>query len=110
MCYLKRGYGRTTWQASLDVRNGLMTREEAFELINKYDKEVPEALKYFLEISNLGETEFYDLIDKMKVEGVKDVKLPTTNRKSILEESKRKPFVQQLIDELRPQTDENTNN
>ncbi|MEZ4822972.1 MAG: hypothetical protein R2942_11335 [Ignavibacteria bacterium] len=30
--YLKRGYGRATYQASVDVRNGLLTREEGFEL------------------------------------------------------------------------------
>ena len=45
---------------SLDVRNGLITREEAFELISKHDKEVPEALNYFLEISGLDESQFYN--------------------------------------------------
>ena len=109
MCYLKRGYGRTTWQASLDVRNGLITREEAFELISKHDKEVPEALNYFLEISGLDESQFYEVIKKMKVEGVKGIELPTSIRKTSLEETKRKPFVQQLIDELRPPSNENTN-
>ena len=109
MCYLKRGYARTTWQASLDVRNGLMTRQEAFELIKKHDKEIPEALDYFLEVANLNDVEFYDLINKMKVEGVKGIDLPKSNRKSSLEETKRKPFVQQLIDELRPSPNDNIN-
>jgi len=31
-CYLKRGYGRSTFHASVDIRNGLMTREEGFEI------------------------------------------------------------------------------
>ncbi len=106
MCYLKRGYARTTWQASLDVRNGLMTRQEAFELIKKHDKEVPEALDYFLEIADMEESEFYDMINKLKVEGVKGIELPTSHRQSALEETKRKPFVRQLIDELRPSNDD----
>ena len=80
----------------------LNLRIAAFELIKKHDKEIPEALDYFLEVANLGETEFYDLIKKMKVEGVEGIELPTSYRKSPLEETKRKPFVQQLIDELRP--------
>ena len=45
----------------------------------------------------------------MKVEGVKGIELPTSIRKNIIEETKRKPFVQQLIDELRPPSNENTN-
>ena len=28
--YLKRGYGRSTYQASVDVRNGLLSSEEGF--------------------------------------------------------------------------------
>ncbi len=54
-CYLKRGYGRSTFQACIDVRNGLMTREEGFKVARKIDSERPGALDYFLKITNLSE-------------------------------------------------------
>ncbi|MEO8665768.1 MAG: N-acetyl sugar amidotransferase, partial [Ignavibacteria bacterium] len=53
--YLKRGYGRSTYQASVDVRNGLLSREEGFQLANQYDREIPESLKYYLKITGMSE-------------------------------------------------------
>lgn len=58
-CYLKRGYGRASYQASVDVRNGLMTREEGQALAESYDPERPHALDYYLDITGLTEPEFY---------------------------------------------------
>ena len=101
MCYLKRGYARATWQASLDVRNGLMTREEAFEIIKKHDKEIPDALQYFLTITHLTEERFYELMKSMQMEGIKGVDLPLSKRKAPCPDIKTKPYVQQLIDEVR---------
>lgn len=60
--YLKRGYGRATDHASQDVRAGLMTREEAFKLINKIDPKKPKILKYYLKITGLSEKEFYQIM------------------------------------------------
>ena len=59
MWYLKRGMSRVTTQASMDVRNGILSRQEAMELIKKYEKQVPGSLKYYLEITELKESEFY---------------------------------------------------
>ena len=56
--FLKRGFGRATDHASADVRAGLLTREEAFELAKKYDTERPGALDYYLEITGFTEQEF----------------------------------------------------
>ena len=56
--FIKRGIGRATIQASEDVRRGLMTREEGFELTKKYDTQRPHALDYYLKISGLTEEEF----------------------------------------------------
>ena len=39
--FIKRGFGRATDQASQDVRAGLLTRDEAFQLIKKYDTKKP---------------------------------------------------------------------
>ena len=94
-CYQKRGYGRSTFQASVDVRNGLLTREEAFELAYKFDTERPDALDYFLSITGLSEEDFYKIIQSKRLEKIKDHNLPITpkiNKKII------KPFFQELIE------------
>ena len=65
-CYLKRGYGRATFQACLDVRNGLMTREEGFAVATRIDSERPGALDYYLKITGLSEEAFYDVMKQLK--------------------------------------------
>ena len=62
--FLKRGFGRGTDHASADVRAGLLTREEAFELAKKHDTERPDALDYYLEITGFTEAEFNDIMTK----------------------------------------------
>lgn len=61
--FVKRGYGRATDHASRDVRAGLLTREEAFELINDLDPKRPEVLDYFLQQTGMTEDE---LLTKVK--------------------------------------------
>ena len=95
-CYLKRGFGRSTWQASVDVRNGLMTREDAFELIRKYDSERPHALDYYLKITGLSEQEFLEIMKTKKVEELKMVELPIS-LKTKQNAEKLVPFVDQII-------------
>ena len=62
--FLKRGFGRGTDHASVDVRAGLMTREEAFELAKKHDSERPAALDYYLQITGYTEEEFEAVMKK----------------------------------------------
>jgi hypothetical protein len=57
--FLKRGFGRGTDHASQDVRAGLMTREEGFEIAREHDSDRPDILDYYLEITGLTEDEFY---------------------------------------------------
>lgn len=95
-CYLKRGFGRTTVQASVDVRNGLLTRSEAFELIEKHDKQEPEALKYFLKATGMSKKEFYEVINSKKLNQLSDVEMPISI-KPIKNSEKIVPFVQQII-------------
>lgn len=66
--FVKRGFGRGTDHASADVRAGLLTREEAFELAKKADLERPEALDYYLQITGMTEQEFLETL-KTKREG-----------------------------------------
>ncbi|MDP6515403.1 MAG: N-acetyl sugar amidotransferase [Alphaproteobacteria bacterium] len=64
--YIKRGFGRGTDFASQDVRAGLMTRDEAFDLAAKVDSERPDALDYYLEITGYTEEEFHQRLKAMR--------------------------------------------
>ena len=48
--YIKFGIGRATYDASQEIRNKHITREEGIALVNKFDGEFPD--KYFSEIMN----------------------------------------------------------
>jgi N-acetyl sugar amidotransferase len=64
--FLKRGFGRATDHASADIRAGLLTREQAFELIMEYDGKRPDALDFYLEITGFTESEFEAVIAKFR--------------------------------------------
>ena len=64
--FIKRGFGRGTDHAAQDVRNGLLTREEGFDLAKKYDSERPPTIDYFLKITEIEEDEFYDILKKKR--------------------------------------------
>ena len=66
--FLKRGFGRTTDQASRDVRNGLLTREEAFDLIKEHDPVKPEILQWYLEKTGITEEEFFRVMTEKRHE------------------------------------------
>lgn len=75
--FLKRGFGRATDHVSADVRAGLLTRQEAFELAKQHDSERPDALDYYLEITGYSEKEFNDILSqhrqKLNIDGLSDV-------------------------------------
>lgn len=102
-CYLKRGFGRSTWQAATDVRNGLLTREEGFEVIRQHDMVRPGALDYFLEITELSEDEFMAEISRQRVSALKG-NLPVLG-KSRSSVERTVPFVQQIIEKHLGSTD-----
>lgn len=61
--FIKRGFGRGTDHASQDVRVGLLTREEGFELAKKYDTKRPsKGLDYYLKITGYSEKEFEKIL------------------------------------------------
>ena len=65
--YLKFGMGRTTRDASMEVRSNHISREEAVALVHKYDGEFPQ--KYFpafLEYLDLSEDRFWEIADKFR--------------------------------------------
>lgn len=99
-CYLKRGFGRGTFHASVDVRNGLLTRKEGFVLANTHDPVRPEALDYFLQITGMTEEEFFEIMKARRVKQLQGKDVPVTpkvepHREKIL------PFAQQVIQEGR---------
>ncbi len=57
--YLKFGYGRATDSVCIEVRNGVMTREEAVRLVDRYDGRYPkECVEVFCEEFKLNREEF----------------------------------------------------
>ena len=65
--FIKTGRGRATEDATLEIRNNIITREEGVALIKKYDGEFPK--KYFneiLEYLDMKEDEFYEIIDSFR--------------------------------------------
>jgi N-acetyl sugar amidotransferase len=65
---LKFGYGRATDHACEDIRNGIITREEAKKLIKKYDLQ-PLGKNYIKDISKFlgySEKEFLEILEKFR--------------------------------------------
>lgn len=71
--FIKRGFGRGTDHASIDVRAGLLLREEGFELAKRYDTERPEALDYYLSITGYTESELEDILKRQRTGRAKDL-------------------------------------
>lgn len=65
--FVKRGYGRANHLLSIDIRNGQMDRESALALEQAYDGKRPASIDWFLNILQITEDEFYDLLEKHQV-------------------------------------------
>ena len=62
--FLKFGFGRATDHASIDIRNERVSRDEAKELVRKYEGKVPRRyLVEYLEFVGMTEDEFYETLD-----------------------------------------------
>ena len=65
--YLKFGYGRVTDQASLEIRNQRMTREQGIKMLEKYEyKKRPKNLDIFLKFVGITEEEFLQSIEHLR--------------------------------------------
>ena len=65
--YIKFGIGRATYDASQEIRNKHITREEGVALVNRFDGEFPD--RYFSEIMEYLEMEeefFHELCNKFR--------------------------------------------
>ena len=99
-CYTKRGYGRATFHASADVRAGLLSRDEAWELIRANDGVRPEGLDYYLQITGMSEEEFYATLARHRHPSLKNTVIPIYPKPAPNEE-KLVPHPQQLIQKMR---------
>ncbi len=64
LSYIKFGLGRATRDASQEIRNGHITREEGVALVRKYDGGFPEKwFKDFLDYIGITEDHFWEVID-----------------------------------------------
>jgi len=94
-CYVKRGYGRATFHASVDVRAGLLSRDEAWELIRQNDGVRPEGLDYYLKITGMSEEEFFATLEKHRRPELKNTVIPIYPKPAKNEEELL-PYPQQL--------------
>ena len=65
--YIKFGLGRASYDASQEIRNGKITREEGITLVKQYDSEFPNKyFKEFLEYIDVDEKRFHQIIDSFR--------------------------------------------
>ncbi|OUU29729.1 MAG: LPS biosynthesis protein PseA [Candidatus Endolissoclinum sp. TMED37] len=65
--YIKFGIGRATYDASQEIRNGHINREEGVALVRKYDGEFPiKYFKEFLKYIDLNEDQFFETANKFR--------------------------------------------
>lgn len=65
--HIKFGIGRATYDASQEIRNGKITREEGIALVNKFDGEYPRLyLKETLDYLNITQEKFDETCDKFR--------------------------------------------
>lgn len=65
--FIKRGYGRMSHLASIDIRNGRMKREEAMKLIQIWEGLRPASLGILLNWLRISEDQFYAIANRHRV-------------------------------------------
>lgn len=65
--WIKRGHSRTTHLANIEIRAGRMTREEGLELEQAYIPRRPASLDHFLEMWQMTEAEFEEIVLRHQV-------------------------------------------
>lgn len=78
--FIKRGFGRATDHASIDIRAGRITREEGFELAKKIDPKRPKILDHYLKITGMTEKEFEDVLKSQRKGPAKKLPRDLRNR------------------------------
>lgn len=82
------------------INNGLLSREEGFELSKQFDKEIPESLKYYLSITGMSEEEFYQKMKEKRLDEIKNIVLPVV-QKTRKNKERIMPYPEQLVEKER---------
>jgi imidazoleglycerol phosphate synthase cyclase subunit len=64
--FIKFGYGRCTDHASKDIRSGIMTRDEAIDLVEKHDPVRPSDIERWCAYVGMSEEEFDAIADTFR--------------------------------------------
>ena len=65
--YIKFGVGRASYDASQEIRNKHITRQEGIKLVSKFDGEIPQRyLDEVLEHLSIKKSSFFKLVDKFR--------------------------------------------
>lgn len=59
--YIKRGYTRPSHLATLDIRHGRLSHEQALRMVDEYEGKRPPSLDIFLDLLGLTEAEFMEV-------------------------------------------------
>ena len=65
--FLKRGYSRVTQMTALDLRNGVISEEDAQELVREFEGKRPPSLDILLGYLEMSEDEFNEIATRMSV-------------------------------------------
>lgn len=96
--FVKRGFGRGTDHASQDVRAGLLTQDEGFDLAKRTDTQRPRALDYYLQITGLTEKEFNGTLVGLREGKARDLPAPS-RPDAATHRSPLRPAIVELIGE-----------
>lgn len=66
--FMKRGFGRTTFQASKDIREGLLSRDDAIKLVEELEGHRPACMDTFLADVGMTEEQFNEITLRHKVQ------------------------------------------
>jgi N-acetyl sugar amidotransferase len=64
--FIKFGYGRASDHSSKDIRSGDMTRNEAVDMVKKYDHIISDDLYHWLNYVDMTEEDFWKIADKFR--------------------------------------------
>lgn len=65
--FLKRGYSRPSHLASIDIRNGRLTRVQGDSMVKQFEGKKPKSLEIFLGYIGISEQVFNEIIEKHAV-------------------------------------------
>lgn len=102
-CYLKRGYGRSSFHLSSDIRSGIISRDEIDPELIQIERRVPQSLEYYSEITGISLEEFINQIEPHKPPELRGIELPILQPDSST--PKKRLFLQDLTDWLDQRTE-----